>query len=238
MRVLVVDDHSIIRMALKHILVDLAPDVELIQAATGPQGLACLDDSVVPFDLVITDLYMPGGGFDLVAAMAEMAAPAPVVVFTVSERAADVREALARGARAFIPKTTDDLLIISILRLVIAGGTYVPPGLSGLASSADADTAPRNVPPMVPGFDGGVALAERPSTLAPATTTTLPPLTRRQFQVLELLAEGMSNADIGQRMGLNLSTVKSHVTGVLRALNVSSRTQAVLAFKQSDWSRR
>lgn len=224
-------------MALKHILVDLSPDVALTQASTGAQALSILDEAAAPFDLVITDLYMPGGGIDCLAAMTARAAPAPVVVFTVSERGADVRGAMAAGARAYIPKTTDDPLIISILRLVLAGGTYIPPTLSGL--SVGDDQAPDGMPPRLEpvGAGGGLALAERPA-VAPPAAPPLPPLTRRQYQVLELLAEGMSNAEIGRRMGLNLSTVKSHVTGVLRALNVTSRTQAVLAFKRSEWSRR
>lgn len=234
MRALVIDDHSIIRMALKHILSELTPDLDLVQAANGREALARLDDAVVPFDLIITDLYMPEGGIPLVARLVDRAEPAPVVVFTVSEEASDVRDALAAGARAYVPKTTEDPLIISILRLVMAGGTYVPPLLSGLTGEEPASP---QAPPRQMGYQpmsgGNLAVAERPAT----ATQTLPPLTRRQHQVLELLAEGMSNAAIGQRLGLNLSTVKSHVTGVLRALNVSSRTQAVLAFKQSEWGR-
>jgi DNA-binding NarL/FixJ family response regulator len=236
MRVLVIDDHSIIRMALKHILAELSPTATLTQAASGPDGLAHLREG--GYDLVITDLYMPGGGVEAIGHLVAEAAPAPVVVFTVSEAAADVRGALAAGARAYIPKTTEDPLIVSILRLVLAGGTYVPPDLSRLSGEEDG-MRPRMASPRPRGpfdaDDGGLVLAERPAAVwTRVSAHHLPPLTRRQFQVLELLAEGLSNAEIGTRLGLNLSTVKSHVTGVLRALNVSSRTQAVLAFKQAE----
>lgn len=233
MRVLVIDDHSIIRMALKHILRELTPDAEVVQAANGREALSRLDESTAPFDMIITDLYMPDGGIDLVKSLVERAGQAPVIVFTVSEQASDVRGALAAGARAYMPKTTDDPLIISILRLVIAGGTYVPPLLTRLTADQDnavthpAPAALSHAPPQA----GAVALAERPVT----SPRPLPPLTKRQYQVLELLAEGLSNAAIGERLDLNLSTVKSHVTGVLRALGVTSRTQAVLTFKQSEW---
>lgn len=234
MRVLVIDDHSIIRMALKHILRELTPDAEVVQAANGRDALSRLDESAAPFDMIITDLYMPDGGIDLVKALVNRAGQAPVIVFTVSEQASDVRGALAAGARAYMPKTTDDPLIISILRLVIAGGTYVPPLLTRLTSDQDnaavAHPAPATLSPA-PSQAGAVALAERSVT----SPRPLPPLTKRQYQVLELLAEGLSNAAIGERLDLNLSTVKSHVTGVLRALGVTSRTQAVLTFKQSEW---
>jgi DNA-binding NarL/FixJ family response regulator len=123
-----------------------------------------------------------------------------------------MRAVLSRGVRAFIPKSTDDVLIVNILRLVMAGGSYVPPIL-GMAGSSTAPQ-PAAAPPSV--FDG---------------------LTRRQLDVLDLLAQGLSNQEIGERLGLNLSTVKTHVTGVLKALGVGSRTQAVLLVKEVDRNR-
>jgi DNA-binding NarL/FixJ family response regulator len=213
MRVLVADDHSIIRMALKHILTDLRPDIETSEAVTGIQALGMVRSE--KWDLVITDLFMPGGGREALPDLVKAAGKTPVVLFTVSEAPDDIRAALSAGVRAFIPKTTDDPVILGILKLVLAGGTYAPPALA--CAMAPSETRDAETPIHMDG---------------------LPPLTRRQYQVLELLSEGMSNAEIGSRMGLNLSTVKSHVTGVLRALDVASRTQAVLTFKQADWSGR
>lgn len=236
MRALIADDHSIIRMALKYMLREIDPQADIVETAAGGDAERVLQDGT--FDLVVTDLFMPGGGTPGVAALVRAAGAAPVVVFTVSENPSDVRDSMEAGARAYIPKTTDDPLIVNILRLVLAGGIYVPPQLTGFNRAPAALRSDAAAPVGDVAEDGGIALAERPPATAAVPTLRLPPLTRRQQQVLELLAQGMSNAEIGERLGLNLSTVKSHVTGVLRALNVVSRTQAVLAFKQSDWARR
>lgn len=224
MRILLVDDHSIIRMALRHLLSELCRGGAITEAHDGASALSALTHG--PLDLVVTDLFMPDTDRGYLKALVDGAGPAPIAVFTMSEDGAQARVAMALGVRAFIPKSTADDLIINILRLVLAGGTYLPPQLA-LAAAAIAH---------VPGGAGGPrGLADLP---IPAGTEANPlaALTPRQLQVLKLLSEGLSNSDIGQRLNLNLSTVKTHVTGILRTLNVRNRTQAVLTFKQTHWT--
>jgi len=213
MQVLIADDHSIVRSGLTHLVGELDEQATVVAATSFGQLTAILDQGSV-FDLIVMDLRMPGlGGLDEVEALVRRVAPVPVAIFSMIESPDEMRAVLSRGVRAFIPKSTDDVLVINILRLVMAGGSYVPPvlGMPGVPSTAPAGRA---APPTV--FDG---------------------LTRRQLEVLDLLAQGLSNQDIGERLGLNLSTVKTHVTGVLKALNVGSRTQAVLLVKESGRDR-
>lgn len=213
MRVLVADDHSIVRSGLKHLLGELAPDISVLEATTFNQARDLIDahDS---WDLIVMDLRMPGySGLDELKRLVERMAPVPVVVFSMFENPDEMRAVLATGVRAFIPKSTDDALIVNIMRLVLAGGAYVPPVLGGVGEGGPA-TAATGLPPAL-------------------SANTMPALTRRQQEVLNLMAEGLSNQEISDRLGLNLSTVKTHVTGILKALGVENRTQAVLALQQA-----
>ncbi|PWC34693.1 response regulator transcription factor [Azospirillum sp. TSO35-2] len=220
MQVLIADDHSIVRSGLTHLVGELDEQATVVAATSFGQLNAILDaarnDGTPAFDLIVMDLRMPGlGGLDEVEALVKRVAPVPVAIFSMIESPDEMRAVLSRGVRAFIPKSTDDVLVVNILRLVMAGGSYVPPvlGMPG-APAAAGGGAGRGSASSV--FDG---------------------LTRRQLEVLDLLAQGLSNQEIGERLGLNLSTVKTHVTGVLKALGVGSRTQAVLLVKESGRDR-
>jgi DNA-binding NarL/FixJ family response regulator len=210
MNVLIADDHSVVRSGLKHLLADLADDLNVIEANTFDSAFAACTAAPKP-ELAIIDLNMPGlEDLDELERLVRSIAPVPVVAFSMDETPERMRAVLARGARAYIPKSTDDAVVIGVLRLVLAGGIYVPPVL-GLEPEQ--------------GAGGGLhweGAAER-----------LAGLTRRQQEVLALLAEGLSNMDISRRLDLNLSTVKSHVTAILRALDVDNRTQAVLALQST-----
>ena len=212
MQVLIADDHSIVRSGLTHLVGELNEDAR-VDAATSFDQMNQLLSGGGPYDLIIMDLRMPGmNGLEDVEDLVRRVAPVPVVVFSMIDSPDEMRAVLSRGVRAFVPKSTDDVLVVNILRLVLAGGSYVPPvlGMPGMTS------APAAKPQQPSVFDG---------------------MTRRQLEVLDLLAKGLSNQEIGTRLGLNLSTVKTHVTGVLKALGVGSRTQAVLLVKESGRDR-
>lgn len=198
-RVLIADDHPLMRDALRPVLRDLFGSAVTIHDADSVEAsLAALDAE--SFDLILFDLCMPGGG-DAAALMVarERAAAAPVVVISHREDAAVVRQSIAAGAAGFIPKSLNTTLIRSALQLVIDGGQYFP----------------------------SWAFTEREAAPV-AGERDLSALTRRQRTVLRLLGEGQSNRQIAEQLHLSEWTVKAHVSAVLRKLGVSTRVEAAL----------
>ncbi|GAA0572989.1 response regulator transcription factor [Caenispirillum bisanense] len=235
MRVILADDHSIIRAALRAVVTDIDPAITITETASFDDLEAVLETlPAQPADLVVLDLRMPGfRGPEQIRALVERVAPCPVAIFSMSEEPEEMRAMLALGVRAFIPKSTQHAVLGGVLRIVLAGGTYVPPVL-GFGGGAGFGAAPVAVPP--PATSGRRSNGAAAAGGETAGCEPLPPaiasLTRRQREVMELLAEGLSNAEICERMDLNLSTVKAHVSGVLRALGVDSRTQAALRIRE------
>jgi len=210
LKVLVVDDHALIRQGMRPILAQLAPpggSATVYEAAGYSEAL----DSIAAhpdLDLVLLDLRMPDvSGFAALADIAERRPDLPVVVMTGEEEPALVRAAFEHGALGFIPKSSTPAVILNALRLVLAGGTYVP---SQIMASASAPAPPP------------------PQRLDDATTERLG-ITPRQADVLALLLAGKSNKLISRELNLAEGTVKNHVAAVLKALGVDTRVQAVIA---------
>jgi DNA-binding NarL/FixJ family response regulator len=146
-----------------------------------------------------------------VAQLRKLAPAVPLVILSAYERPSDARAALAVGAAGYIQKSSPKQVIMRALQLVLSGGSYFPPELlSGVE---------RGQPPPLP---PGLKPEEESGELDAA-------LTKRQRDVLDLMGEGRSNREIATALGLAEGTVKVHVAAVLKALNVSNRTQAVLA---------
>ena len=143
MKILLADDHALFREGVKQLLERLHPHALVMEASNGAEVLHAAG-AQQDFDLVLLDLAMPGvDGFAGLAAFRAHAPSTPVVVLSASEDAADVRAALDGGASGFIPKSSTSEVILGALRLVLAGGVYVPPTLLGghnaVAAKADID---------------------------------------------------------------------------------------------------
>jgi DNA-binding NarL/FixJ family response regulator len=204
MRVLVVDDHPLIQEAVSAILRHIEPEAEISVAADCERALEMAARGAEP-DLVLLDLALPGlSGIAALRTWRTRFPGVPVAILSASSDRPTVLAAIGSGAAGFIPKSSTNEVMESAVRLVLAGGKYLPPEVI-----ADSGLEPRPARPRV------------------ATTDTLG-LTGRQAEVLRLLASGASNKLICRELGLAERTVKAHVTAVFRALHVSSRTQAAI----------
>jgi DNA-binding NarL/FixJ family response regulator len=216
MKVLVVDDHAIIRQGLRAVLSQLGQANDIIEVLEASGYAEALDRiaATPDLDLVLLDLRMPDvSGFAALADIEDRHPDLPVVIMTGEEDPALVREAFDHGALGFIPKSSAPAVILAALRLVLSGGTYVPPQIM-------ASMAPRAAPAAPPSVQTYAA--------DPALAVSLG-LTPRQTDVLTLLLAGKSNKVISRDLHLAEGTVKNHVAAVLKALNVDTRVQAVIA---------
>jgi DNA-binding NarL/FixJ family response regulator len=211
MKVLVIDDHPLILSAIQSVIQGLADHVNVIAACNGTDArLALQNTNTAGVDLILLDLHLGDmDGFELLAEFRDSYPGVPVVVVSASDRSGDVIRALDMGAMGFVSKRSSNDTLIAALKQVIAGGVYVPP----MSMSTD------NV--SLPQAQESAALSLRQLGLTP-----------RQNDVLALLLKGQSNKLIARTLNLSVETVKDHVAAVLRALNVNSRTQAVIAVSQ------
>jgi DNA-binding NarL/FixJ family response regulator len=204
MKILVVDDHALIRTALRGVLGELDRDVTMLEAGDCRSAFDLIETHP-DLDLVLLDLSLPG--MHGLAALEELRTrhPAlPVVVLSSANDRASVTQALDQGAMGYIPKLSTNEVLVSAPEILA-----------------------RWAPPLAPDEEIVAALAARggPRPRVPADLG----LSERQAQVLRLLLEGKPNKLICRELDLAESTVKNHITLILKALNVTSRTQAVIA---------
>jgi DNA-binding NarL/FixJ family response regulator len=228
MKVLLIDDHPLILVALQSVIQGLGDNVTVVGARKAAVARDTLQQNA-DFDLVLLDLQLEDAdGFDVLSELRAAHPALPVVIVSASDRASDVIRSIDLGAMGFVPKRATNETLFEALHMVMSGGIYVPPmamGSSGGMPPAD-DRARHAAPPApLPGRVGG----ELHTTASSVRSLGLTP---RQTEVLSLLLKGHPNKLIARELGLSVETVKDHVAAVLRALNVSSRTQAVLAVGQ------
>ena len=198
MKVLVVDDHPLILQALERWLPQVEPALGVLRAANRDQTLTVLARHP-DCALVLLDLTLPGArGLELLAELRHDHPQLPVIVLSATHDRATVGAALAAGSRGYVSKTATPDALLDAVRTVLAGGRDV--------------TA-----------DVGGALASVPGVPAQALG-----LTQRQAEVLQLLVQGKPNKLICRDLRLSEGTVKVHVSAILRALNVHTRSQAIV----------
>jgi DNA-binding NarL/FixJ family response regulator len=239
MKVLLVDDHPLILAALQSVIRGLGDDVTVVGVSTEKEARAALKREP-DYDLVLLDLQLGASdGFVLLADFRKAYPALPIVVVSASDRASDVIRAIDAGAMGFVPKRASNDTLVEALTMVMNGGIYVPPMTLGLQRAPEplpdaGDTVPDVMRPRLADVD----LDEITRSAREAPHQEEPPsfesmgLSKRQADVLAYLLKGMPNKLIAREMGISIETVKDHVAAVLRALNVSSRTQAVLAVGQ------
>jgi DNA-binding NarL/FixJ family response regulator len=215
MKVLLIDDHALFREGMALLLRPLVESLEIYEAGNCQEAFALLEMQG-PVDLVMIDIVMPGiSGIEGLRTLRARYPQTPLVALSSSDDKITVMDALDAGAMGFIPKSSNSSILISALRLIMAKGIYLPPSvfLGGATSPPLQACAPVRPAP-------GAVAGCLPSQLG---------LTHRQADVLYQILQGKSVKLIGRDMGLSPSTVKAHTSAVLRALNVTTRTQAVVA---------
>lgn len=226
MRLLLVDDHPLILLAVRTLLADFTPAVDVVAAPTAAAARQVLAGSP-PVELLLLNLQLPGeDGFALLDEWREAYPAVPIAVMSGSDSMADVIRAIDQGAMAYLPKTSDPQLMKEALELVVGGGIYVPPmRMTGAPPPPPGGKSPVSEPEPSPALPvGGL----RPSASALASL----PITPRQHEVLKGLLMGKPNKLIAAELKISADTVKDHVQAIFRALGVRTRTQAVLAVSQ------
>lgn len=225
MKILIADDHRLIVEAVADKLAELGPQVRFVQALSVEELMASLIDDL---DLAIIDLGMPGAqGIDHIQEVRRRKPALPVIVLSGHDDPAIMREALQAGAMGFIPKAYSPDVMLLAVRLVLAGGIYVPPlMLSEVASLDPLHQAASISAARAEGQQhSGGANAGPETSLAQLRNV----LTERQLDVLILLSQGKPNKLIGRSLGISEGTVKIHLAAIFRALKVRNRTEAVIA---------
>jgi DNA-binding NarL/FixJ family response regulator len=217
MKILVVDDHVLIRDALREILKVLKNDAVVLETSDCGQTMRLIEQHG-DIELILLDLTLPdGSGLEMLAKLRDRHPSVGIVVLSAYHDRENVEKVLDLGALGFIPKSAEGAVMRGALQLIFAGGIYVPPEI--LAGR-------------------GSRLPEPPKRTAAAGPTMKPidrGLTDRQVEVLALMMQGCSNKAICRILEVAEPTVKNHVSAILKALNVTTRTEAVIAVGQLGW---
>jgi DNA-binding NarL/FixJ family response regulator len=221
MKILIVDDHALIRDALQGVLKKLQRGVTVLEASDSQQAMDIIASNP-DINLILLDLTLPDrNGLLVLAELRERYPAISVVVLSALQDRANVQKVLDLGAAGFIPKSARREVMLSALQLVFAGSVYIPPEI--LAPGGFAEGAP------------SYQLENRPSENRSIVSLADLKLSERQQDVLALMMQGNSNKVICRTLNLAEPTVKNHVTAILRALKVSNRTEAVIAVTELGW---
>ncbi len=232
MKFLLVEDHPLMRAALRSLVESLADAVQTVEAGTPAEArdaLARHDD----FDAVLLDLKLGvSDGFGVLREIRMNRPRLPVMVVTGSDDGRDLIRAIDGGAMAYVHKRSSEADILMALSTVMAGGIHLPEDMMALLTSARAEVAAEAARPAATMGDGPLGMPVFSSQPPSPQMIARLGLTPRQTDVLMLLLHGKPNKLIARELNLSVETIKDHVAAVLRSLNVTSRTQAVLAVTQ------
>lgn len=207
-RFLIIDDHPLFREALLSAISLAFADATAVEARSINEALAALSENPA-FDLALLDLNMPGTkGFEGLLELRTQHPRLPVVVVSGHEEARIITEALSYGVAGFIPKSAKKAELAAAISEVMNGSVHVPHGY---------DT------PQNGNHDTKSELIAKIASLTP-----------QQVRVLQMIKQGLLNKQIAYELKVGETTIKAHVSEILRKLNVFSRTQAVIEVSKLD----
>jgi DNA-binding NarL/FixJ family response regulator len=210
-RIVIVDDHALFRDGLATIL-DVEDDLEVVGQGGSAEEAIQLTKDLTP-DIILLDLDMPGGGLKAASVISNEMVETKIVVLTASEEDNNLLNALKIGAQAYILKGVAARELLRILRMVIDGENYIPAALAAsmLLEMNMSKTHPKKE-------------VENP----------IDSLTGREKEILEGLAKGLSNKEIGENLFLSEKTVKHYITIILQKLQVRNRVEAALLAQKRE----
>jgi DNA-binding NarL/FixJ family response regulator len=212
MKVLIVDDHALIREALHAVLKQLKREAVIFEASNSGQAMHIVEEHP-DISLILLDINLPDrDGFSVLRELRDRYATIAIIILSSSDDQDTVKRAFKLGALGFIPKTTEREVMLNAIKLVFSGGIYIP------SEILEETTSPR--------LTNKPAARDSPKGLG---------LTDRQIEVLALMMKGNSNKVIARTLNMAVPTVKNHITVVLKALNVTSRTEAVIKVEKMGW---
>lgn len=209
---MLVDDHALFREGMRLVLQQLPDVTEILESGSFNEGLKLAEENP-DLDLALMDLNMPGSeGAVSIRYFNQRYPHIPLVVVSGEEGRTIMEKVLAAGALGFVCKNSSAAVMLSALNLVLSGGVYVPPQMLRQAETtyrSDADRVDRR-----------------------SARTNEFGLTARQMEVLQCIADGLSNKEIAERLYLAEGTVKIHVAATYQTLRVSNRMEAVRVAEQ------
>jgi two-component system, NarL family, response regulator DegU len=220
-KIVIIDDHQLFREGVKRIL-DFEPSFEVV--AEGDDGSEAIElvEKYQP-DVIIMDINMPNtNGVEATAELIEQYPESKVIILSIHDDENYVTHALKTGATGYLLKEMDADALVEAVKVVADGGSYLHPRVThNLVKeyrrlSADEGGSDKYISPVE---------IRRPLHL----------LTRRECEVLQLLADGKSNRGIGEALFISEKTVKNHVSNILQKMNVNDRTQAVVVAIKNGW---
>ncbi|MBP5698362.1 MAG: response regulator transcription factor [Alphaproteobacteria bacterium] len=219
MKILIADDHELFLKGLEFTLKENLQNLEIISAQNYSDIFTIIKQHE-HFDLIITDLAMPGANWlTAIKQIHETFPETPLIIISAVFDKEILQQTLDIGVAGYIPKTASNSLIMSAINLVLAGGVYLPHDL--LYSSKKQSQESHPLPDSNP-----IKVLEKSS--AELSEASPKGLTGRQIEIIKCIAEGLSNKQIAYKLNLTEGTIKVHITLILKALNVKNRTSAVI----------
>ena len=216
-QVLIADDHPLFREAIARVIDDGFPGSTLLEASDLDSALAVAGRHG-DLDLVLLDLNMPGmQGLGGLVRLRNLFPTLPAVIVSAEEEKRVILQTITYGAVGFITKSTPRKQMIQALEQVLAGSIYLPADIIRAGSGAGEEST---------------AARREPEDLSDVLAT----LTRKQLQVFERMSRGDSNKVIAYQLNIAESTVKAHVSAILRKLGATNRVQAILSAGDIDFA--
>ena len=195
-RVLLVDDHELLRAGLRSRL-EREPGIAIVGEADTAERAVLMARKLQP-DLILLDLLLPRkSGADVIPELADVAPEAKVLVVSSQAAPSSVRRALSAGASGYLPKRSSDRELVTAIRLVADGSGYVEPDLGA-------------------------------KLVTPGGPSVLEPLSERERDIIQLLALGYTNQEIGKRLFISVRTVDTHRAHIMRKLQLETRAELVM----------